>query len=167
MVGVKCDIYKNFMNWKIGLTTAFIVLLIFILLGFFNNKSVTNMRDNQSTTNSSADSSSKLTELKTETLTAGQEGRVAQEGDTISVHYVGTLLNGTKFDSSRDRGMPFEFTLGGNVIDGWNMGIEGMKVGEVRRLSIPSSLGYGASAAGSIPANSDLYFDVELLAFVD
>lgn len=167
------------MNWKIALTSTFIIVLIIILLGFINNKSVANMRGTQNTnysstgsdtganSDSNVNSSTKLTELKKETLTSGEEGREVQEGDTIAVHYVGTLANGEKFDSSRDRGTPFEFTVGGRVIDGWNMGVVGMKKGELRRLSIPSTLGYGDYATGSIPANSDLYFDIELLSFVD
>jgi peptidylprolyl isomerase len=80
------------------------------------------------------------------------------------MHYVGTLENGTKFDSSRDRNTPFEFTLGtGQVIQGWEQGILGMKTGEIRKLIIPSELGYGASGQGPIPPNSTLIFEVELL----
>jgi FKBP-type peptidyl-prolyl cis-trans isomerase len=92
-------------------------------------------------------------------------GAEAKSGDTVSVHYVGTLTDGTQFDSSVDRGEPFEFTIGeGRVIQGWEQGIPGMKVGGKRVLTIPPSLGYGEQAAGSIPANSILIFEVELLA---
>lgn len=92
------------------------------------------------------------------------EGPEAVEGDTLVVHYVGTLEDGTKFDSSRDRDDPFSFTLGaGQVIDGWEQGMVGMKVGGVRMLTIPPHLGYGATARPSIPANSILIFEVELL----
>ncbi len=89
---------------------------------------------------------------------------VAQNGDTVSVNYVGTLQNGTKFDSSYDRGEPITFVLGsGRVIKGWDEGILGMKVGEKKHLVIPPEKGYGNRAVGSIPANSTLIFDVELV----
>lgn len=86
-------------------------------------------------------------------------------GDTVSVHYTGTLTDGTKFDSSLDRGTPFEFTVGaGEVIQGWDEGIKGMKKGEKRVLYIPSSMGYGAYGAGeSIPGYAGLIFEVELV----
>jgi len=92
-------------------------------------------------------------------------GAEATAGSTISVNYLGTLLDGTKFDSSYDRNQPFEFKLGsGQVIAGWDQGFAGMKVGGKRKLVIPASLGYGASGAGTIPPNSTLVFEVELLA---
>ena len=92
-------------------------------------------------------------------------GATAAVGDTVSVHYVGTLTNGTEFDSSYSRNQPFTFRVGaGQVIAGWDQGIPGMKVGGKRRLTIPPSLGYGNQANGPIPANSTLIFDVELLS---
>jgi peptidylprolyl isomerase len=90
-------------------------------------------------------------------------GDEAHAGDTIKVHYKGTIAqSGVKFDSSYDRGEPIELSLS-QVIPGWQEGIPGMKVGGKRRLVIPASLGYGAQSSGSIPANSDLVFEVELL----
>jgi FKBP-type peptidyl-prolyl cis-trans isomerase len=92
-------------------------------------------------------------------------GAEARSGQTVSVHYTGWLTNGTKFDSSVDRGQPFQFALGrGQVIKGWDLGVAGMKVGGKRRLNIPSDLAYGARGAGGvIPPNARLIFDVELL----
>jgi FKBP-type peptidyl-prolyl cis-trans isomerase len=92
-------------------------------------------------------------------------GAEAKAGQTVSVHYTGTLTNGTKFDSSKDRGKPFQFPLGaGRVIKGWDQGVAGMKVGGIRKLTIPPHLGYGErGAAGVIPGNATLIFEVELL----
>jgi len=92
-------------------------------------------------------------------------GEEAQDGDAVTVHYKGTLEDGSKFDSSIDRGKPFVFTLGaGQVIKGWDTGVKGMKVGEKRKLIIPSSLAYGEQGIpGAIPANATLIFEVELL----
>ena len=92
-------------------------------------------------------------------------GATAQHGQTAIVHYTGWLENGTKFDSSLDRGQPFSFPLGaGRVIKGWDEGVQGMKVGGKRKLIIPSNLGYGARGAGGvIPPNATLIFEIELL----
>ena len=97
-------------------------------------------------------------------------GDEAQAGRPVQVHYTGWLFNdgvqGSKFDSSKDRGQPFEFPLGaGHVIKGWDEGVQGMKVGGTRRLVIPAALGYGARGAGGvIPPNATLVFEVDLLA---
>ena len=102
--------------------------------------------------------------LKIEDVVVGT-GAEAQKGKQVSVHYTGWLTNGTKFDSSKDRGQPFGFPLGaGHVIAGWDQGVVGMKVGGKRKLTIPPDLGYGErGAAGAIPPNATLVFEVELL----
>ena len=97
------------------------------------------------------------------------DGEVAKAGDTVSMNYTGTLVDGTVFDSNIDPKFqhvePFEFTLGvGQVIQGWDLGVDGMKVGEQRRLDISSEFAYGENGIGPIPPNSTLSFDVELLA---
>lgn len=94
------------------------------------------------------------------------DGAEAKSGQNVSVHYTGTLTDGKKFDSSKDRNQPFNFPLGaGRVIKGWDEGVAGMKVGGVRKLVIPANLGYGAQGAGGvIPPNATLLFEVELLA---
>lgn len=106
-----------------------------------------------------------MSELIIDDITVG-EGDEATTGQRITVHYTGTLEDGTKFDSSKDRNDPFVFTLGvGQVIKGWDEGFAGMKVGGSRKLTIPPEMGYGARGAGGvIPPNATLIFDVELLA---
>ena len=93
------------------------------------------------------------------------EGAAAKAGDYVIVHYTGWLTNGSKFDSSKDRNDPFQFPLGqGHVIKGWDEGVQGMKIGGARKLTIPAHLGYGARGAGGvIPPNATLVFEVELL----
>ena len=105
-----------------------------------------------------------MNDLVQEVLKPGN-GATATKGNTVTVHYVGTLTNGKKFDSSRDRGKGFTFKLGaGMVIEGWDVGVAGMKVGEVRKLTVPSEMAYGADGYPPvIPPHSTLVFEVELL----
>ena len=104
--------------------------------------------------------------LKYEDLVVGN-GALAENGMVAVVNYTGWLTDGTKFDSSYDRGQTFAFRIGaGQVIAGWDQGIPGMRVGGKRRLTIPPSLAYGNRAVGSIPANSTLVFEVELVSIV-
>lgn len=117
-----------------------------------------NMTDNTEKT-VTTDSGLKYVELKE------GNGATPKTGQTVVVHYTGTLEDGTKFDSSRDRDSPFKFQIGvGQVIKGWDEGVATMKVGDRRQLIIPPELGYGARGAGGvIPPNATLIFDVELL----
>ena len=105
-----------------------------------------------------------VAELQIEELKAGT-GASAASGHKVDVHYTGWLLDGTKFDSSLDRGKPFSFVLGkGQVIQGWDKGVQGMKVGGKRKLTVPPELGYGTRGfPGAIPPNATLVFEVELL----
>ncbi|HOY56324.1 MAG TPA: FKBP-type peptidyl-prolyl cis-trans isomerase [bacterium] len=129
-----------------------------------NNLPMNNNQSNQvGVTNSQ---SQEITELMAQVISPGNGAQKVQPGDTITVHYVGTLTNGTKFDSSVDRGQPFQVVIGvGQVIQGWDKGIVGMQVGEKRKLFIPADLAYGAQGAGNaIPPNSALIFEVELIS---
>lgn len=120
--------------------------------------------DNQTTEDTETNVVTMPSGLKYIELQEG-DGATPQSGQTVTVHYTGTLEDGTKFDSSLDRNRPFSFRLGaGQVIRGWDEGLSTMKVGGQRRLIIPPELGYGARGAGGvIPPNATLLFDVELL----
>lgn len=104
------------------------------------------------------------TELKIEDIKVGS-GAAVKNGDTVEVNYLGTLLDGTKFDSSYDRNQTFSFSIGaGEVIAGWDQGLIDMKTGGKRKLYIPSDLAYGPQGNGPIPPNTPLYFEVELVS---
>ncbi len=123
------------------------------------NRNVTIMNSN----NNQPDNNAAITELKIEDTAVGT-GREVKSGDTVTIHYKGTLLNGTKFDSSYDRGNPFTTQIGvGRVIKGWDLGVVGMKVGGKRKLTIPSDMAYGPQGQGIIPPNSPLVFELELV----
>lgn len=150
---------KNY-NRGFGVVIAVIIVVVIIGIGFLW------FMNNNSAGNEGATDAGPQTlpgGLVVEDVSVGT-GDEAKAGQTLSMHYTGTLDDGTVFDSSRTRGAPFEFTLGvGQVIQGWDQGIVGMKVGGMRKLTIPSALGYGGRAVGSIPANSTLHFEVELI----
>ena len=121
------------------------------------------VRNRVSGENATSSANSGPTDLEIEDLEEG-DGDEAVAGSSVGVHYTGWLTNGHEFDSSRRRGPPFFFTLNaGEVIEGWDRGVQGMKVGGKRRLTVPARLGYGKRQNGDIPANSTLIFEVELL----
>jgi FKBP-type peptidyl-prolyl cis-trans isomerase len=129
--------------------------------GIQTNTTNSNPQTNNMTTNSNPSTPAGGLVIQDQVLGTGAE---AIPGSLITVNYVGTLENGKKFDSSIDRGQPFKFVLGsGQVIQGWEQGFAGMKVGGSRKLIIPPSLGYGANQVGPIPPNSTLIFEVQLL----
>lgn len=151
--------------YKKYLPLAVLAVLIFVVLLVWGGRSKDNIESQTSPSpTSSANMSEQVEELKIEDLAVGT-GEEAVAGKRVTVNYSGTLTSGTKFDSSYDRGTPFTFNLGkGEVIKGWDEGVVGMKVGGKRKLTIPSSLGYGARGAGDvIPPNATLIFEVELL----
>jgi peptidylprolyl isomerase len=163
--------------------TRTIALIIFLIAGlggigylFMNPKVAQSQLENktQLTTTSPKPTSTTpakegvdVKELKLEDIKVG-EGKEVKSGDTISINYKGTLLDGTEFDSSYKRNKPFETKIGvGQVIKGWDQGIIGLKEGGKRKLTIPSNLAYGAKGQNGIPANSALIFEVELMGIKD
>ncbi|MFH1161826.1 MAG: FKBP-type peptidyl-prolyl cis-trans isomerase [Candidatus Jorgensenbacteria bacterium] len=147
-------------NKTIILAVVAVVVIVGVYFLFGNNNK--NMTQDNSL---QASEFTLLDGLKINDLVVGA-GAEAKVGQTVTVNYVGTLVDGTKFDSSYDRGQPFSFSLGaGQVIKGWDEGVAGMKVGGKRQLTIPPELGYGSAGAGGglIPQNATLIFEVELL----
>lgn len=149
---------------------ALLVLAVLILGSYYFLKKAPakvtqNMNFSEEPNNQPASSSAQTqTDLKIEDLKVGQ-GQEVKKGDTVQVNYLGTLTNNQKFDSSYDRNQPFEFQVGaGQVIEGWDQGLLGMKIGGKRKLTIPPALGYGNQPVGTIPANSILIFEIELIA---
>ncbi len=139
----------------------FLIIILIVIAGgvYFLFQNSKNNKESTATNNY------EIQGMKVEILKEGT-GESAKNGDTVTVHYTGTLEDGTKFDSSRDRGTPFSFILGaGRVIKGWDLGVAGMKIGEQRKLTIPSELAYGdaGTPGGPIPPKATLIFEVELL----
>lgn len=139
-----------------------VVVLLILLIVYFRGKSSPKIEDysvGQNKSDQVMEDNLKIEDIKIGT------GVEAVNGKVIKVHYTGTLVDGTKFDSSVDRGQPFSFTLGASqVIAGWDQGVLGMKVGGKRKLTIPPSLAYGEQGIpGAIPPNATLIFEVELL----
>ena len=150
----------------IGISVVAIMVASYLILENDNKKINNNQNNNNEMNqeNTSNENQEKADlEILAEILKEGS-GQAAKTGDKLTVHYVGTFENGTKFDSSVDKGIPFEFVLGvGRVIQGWDFGVVGMKVGEKRKLIIPYQLAYGEEGQGPIPPKANLIFEIELL----
>ena len=144
--------------------TIFFIVLIIVIAGLFWLYNATSSEKREVVEKTENADSYQIQGMNIEILQQGS-GDEAQKGDSVTVDYVGILQDGTKFDSSIDRGQPFLFTLGtNNVIQGWELGVLGMKEGEKRKLTIPPELAYGDRGAGNmIPPNATLIFEVTLL----
>jgi peptidylprolyl isomerase len=143
-----------------------LIIFVFILAFYFLTKNPSIPETNISETNQTTMPTlapSKVTELIIEDTKIGT-GNEVKSGDNISIHYTGTLEDGTKFDSSYNRGQPLETQIGvGQVIEGWDKGIVGMKIGGKRKLTIPYQMAYGEDGYGPIPSKATLIFEVELM----
>lgn len=170
------------MHMRVLLLSLFVMLtLVGCTTNETKNSNVNNQQSSNSSTNSSMNTNKNTNTSSTATQNPDAEmlttesglqyqdvvvgtGKEAVSGNRVSVHYTGTFPDGTVFDSSVSRGVPFEFVLGaGQVIKGWDEGVAGMKIGGKRLLIIPAELGYGSRQVGPIPPNSILHFEVELL----
>jgi FKBP-type peptidyl-prolyl cis-trans isomerase len=157
----------NKKNTNIVILLAIAVIIIFVALGAFG-LNVFNLggtaEEAQSDILTELTETGTVADLRVQVLAEGS-GEPVVQGDVVSVHYTGYFVDGTVFDSSRDTGTPYTLTLGaGSVIPGWEMGLIGMKVGERRLLAIPPQFAYGETGYGSVPPNSTLVFDVELVS---
>jgi FKBP-type peptidyl-prolyl cis-trans isomerase len=144
---------------------SIIIVLSAIILSFYLLNEILKQEEVEQVVEESEEEEVVQEDLAIEILEEGT-GEEAQNGDSLKVHYTGTLEDGTKFDSSLDRGDPFVFTLGaGQVIQGWDLGLLGAKVGDKRKLTIPADLGYGetGAAGGKIPPGATLIFEIEVL----
>lgn len=158
-------------NMYIAVAVGLVVVVLFLVLGFFNigrqqaAPQPTEAQSNAQTLLNEIAKTGSVSSLQVVTTAEGT-GEGAKAGDTITVQYTGVLPDGTMFDTSRQEGRtPFSFVLGsGQVIQGWEQGLVGMKVGERRLVAIPPQLGYGERSMGKIPPNATLIFDVELLS---
>jgi len=164
-----CNSIVMFKNEHTGallwITASVLALLLVLAWIFVREQNTTN--DQTSASILTAEINGEPVELEIEDIQEGS-GRMAQPGHTLSMHYVGTLDDGTVFDSSRERGEPFVFILGsGQVIQGWELGVVGIKEGGIRKLTIPPELGYGSQGVGPIPPNATLNFEIELVSIVE
>ncbi|MDD4803866.1 MAG: FKBP-type peptidyl-prolyl cis-trans isomerase [Candidatus Pacebacteria bacterium] len=149
------------MDKKTSIAVAISIIVILVMVG--GAGLVNNFIGSNNNKNEMIQENNKISQVDQKDLTIGT-GDIAVAGKIVTVHYTGVFADGKKFDSSRDRGVPFEFTLGaGMVIKGWDVGVEGMKVGGKRLLVIPPDFAYGPNDYGPIPGNSTLIFEVELL----
>jgi peptidylprolyl isomerase len=150
---------------KTELLGSVVIVIIVIVLGIvFMRMNGSSLHTNETTMNNEVTTASGLVY----TIIKEGSGTIAKSGDKVQVHYTGTLVDGTVFDSSLTRGAPFEFNLGaGQVIAGWDEGVAGMQIGEKRTLVIPANLAYGDNGVpGVIPPGATLTFEVELLAIL-
>lgn len=164
--------YRIVFNWgnifkAIGgtfLVVGVFVFVVYVLAHVFNKPPEDNSTDQPVDIEATdLNVTGVMKSMQAEDIVVGN-GQEVKKGDTLTVDYTGTLTDGTKFDSSKDRGQPFEFTVGnGDVIQGWDQGLIGMKVGGTRKLTIPPELAYGDQERPGIPANSTLVFEIELL----
>ncbi len=155
-------------NRQIAVVGTIVLIAVLIVLFLFQSNKAPNFEANSpidlNTSGQQSQSSPQVTELSGQDLVVGTGSAQVAAGDTILVHYIGSFMDGKKFDSSYDRNQPLEVTVGaGRVIPGFDRGVVGMKVGGKRKLIIPSDLAYGAQGSGPIPPNSPIQFEIELL----